>query len=169
VKLLTLTQPWATLVAIGAKRIETRSWQTPYRGPIAIHAAKGLNGIRKGATEGDFAELCCTSPFIDALDAWWDEFDPDGWKFSPEFLPRGAIVAVADLVEIEDADAIVGRAARWGEQAFGDYSAGRYGWMLDNVRALPSPITCRGERGLPTLNPAVASEVTAQLARCTNG
>jgi hypothetical protein len=40
-KALTLTQPWATLVAIGAKTIETRSWPTSYRGPLAIHAAKG--------------------------------------------------------------------------------------------------------------------------------
>jgi activating signal cointegrator 1 len=41
-KAITLTQPWATLVAIGAKRIETRSWPTNYRGPLAIHAAKGF-------------------------------------------------------------------------------------------------------------------------------
>jgi hypothetical protein len=39
---LTLTQPWATLVAIGAKRIETRSWPTRYRGLLAIHAGAGL-------------------------------------------------------------------------------------------------------------------------------
>ena len=32
VKALSLTQPWATLVAMGAKRIETRSWATSYRG-----------------------------------------------------------------------------------------------------------------------------------------
>ena len=41
-KALTLTQPWASLVACGAKTIETRSWRTPYRGPVAIHAAKGF-------------------------------------------------------------------------------------------------------------------------------
>lgn len=37
---LTLHQPWATLVAIGAKRIETRSWHTAYRGLVAIHAGR---------------------------------------------------------------------------------------------------------------------------------
>lgn len=37
---LTLHQPWATLVAIGAKRVETRSWATTYRGPVAIHAGR---------------------------------------------------------------------------------------------------------------------------------
>ena len=44
-KVLTLTQPWATLVAIGAKRIETRSWATKYRGPLLIHAAAGLGPV----------------------------------------------------------------------------------------------------------------------------
>ena len=39
-KALTLHQPWATLVAVGEKRIETRSWSTDYRGPLAIHAGK---------------------------------------------------------------------------------------------------------------------------------
>lgn len=44
-KAITLTQPWATLVAIGAKKIETRSWATGYRGRLAIHAAKGASEI----------------------------------------------------------------------------------------------------------------------------
>jgi hypothetical protein len=38
VKALTLHQPWASLVAAGVKMIETRSWSTRYRGPLAIHA-----------------------------------------------------------------------------------------------------------------------------------
>ncbi len=38
-KAITLWQPWASLIAIGAKKIETRSWATKYRGPLAIHAA----------------------------------------------------------------------------------------------------------------------------------
>ena len=41
-KALSITQPWATLIAIGAKTIETRSWSTLYRGDLAIHAAKGF-------------------------------------------------------------------------------------------------------------------------------
>ncbi len=42
-KTLTLTQPYASLIAFGAKRIETRTWATTYRGPLAIHAADGLD------------------------------------------------------------------------------------------------------------------------------
>ena len=41
---LSLWQPWASGIALGAKRIETRSWSTPYRVPIAIHAAKKWGG-----------------------------------------------------------------------------------------------------------------------------
>ena len=37
-KALTIIQPWATLLAAGKKRIETRSWKTNYRGEILIHA-----------------------------------------------------------------------------------------------------------------------------------
>lgn len=40
VRALTLWQPWASLVAVGAKTIETRGWSTDYRGPLLIHAAK---------------------------------------------------------------------------------------------------------------------------------
>ncbi len=32
-KCISLIQPWATLIIHGAKRFETRSWRTPYRGP----------------------------------------------------------------------------------------------------------------------------------------
>ena len=43
-KALTLTQPWASLIALGHKHVETRSWTTyqHYGGVIAIHAAKGF-------------------------------------------------------------------------------------------------------------------------------
>ena len=37
---LSLWQPWASMIAVGLKRHETRSWETSYRGLLAIHAAK---------------------------------------------------------------------------------------------------------------------------------
>ncbi len=39
-KALTLTQPWASLMALGVKRIETRSWYTSYRGEVVIHSGQ---------------------------------------------------------------------------------------------------------------------------------
>ena len=38
-KALSLRQPWASLIADGRKTIETRTWRTYYRGPLAIHAS----------------------------------------------------------------------------------------------------------------------------------
>lgn len=40
VKALTIRQPWASLVAQGIKQVENRTWQTPYRGPLLVHAGK---------------------------------------------------------------------------------------------------------------------------------
>ena len=41
VKVLTIKEPWATLIIEGYKCYEFRSWKTNYRGKILIHA--GLN------------------------------------------------------------------------------------------------------------------------------
>ena len=40
-KALTISQPFASLIANGEKWVENRSWWTGYRGPLAIHAGKG--------------------------------------------------------------------------------------------------------------------------------
>jgi hypothetical protein len=44
-KALSLLQPLALLVVIRAKKIETRLWSTPYRGPLLKHASKGKAGV----------------------------------------------------------------------------------------------------------------------------
>lgn len=41
-KALSIRQPWAWLIVNGHKDIENRSWPTRYRGPVLIHAAKGM-------------------------------------------------------------------------------------------------------------------------------
>lgn len=42
-KVITIKQPWATLIAKGYKEYEFRTWRTKYRGEIFIHAGKGIN------------------------------------------------------------------------------------------------------------------------------
>ena len=42
-KVSTLKQPWATLVAQGIKKYEFRSWKTKYRGKLLIHAGAGVD------------------------------------------------------------------------------------------------------------------------------
>lgn len=149
-KALTLTQPWASLVATGAKRIETRSWTTSYRGVIAIHAAKGF--------PNDCRELCASQPFL-------RELTRAGLSM-PE-LPRGAIVALARLTSVERTETIV-RMVDGGvggllphELDFGDYTPGRYAWLLDCVLPLKEPLPCVGALGLWT----IPSDVEAALGR----
>ena len=40
-KVISVLQPWASLIVMGAKKIETRSWQTKYTGELLIHASLG--------------------------------------------------------------------------------------------------------------------------------
>ena len=56
-KVITLKQPWATLVAEGLKKYEFRSWKLNYRGEILIHAGKGvdLDAIKNFDKYEDFA------------------------------------------------------------------------------------------------------------------
>lgn len=159
-KAITLTQPWATLVAIGAKKFETRSWQTSYRGPLAIHAAKGFPRWAR--------ELCMAEPFAGALSGLLEDCPP-GLLYP---LPLGQIVAVCDLTQIYSTNARVlslsavdvsfssedgwtgGQVSSFQlpppepERSFGDYSPNRYAWRLENVQALVQPVPAKGALSL---------------------
>ncbi len=148
IKALTIYQPFASLLAVGAKKFETRSWKTSYRGRIAIHAgAKSFEAVMR-----------MYFPIGSDLD--------DGKKFAKEMqrfvnpsnLPLGAIVAVADLVSCW-------RMYRTGsvvfcmrngepfypserEKLFGGWADGRFAWELQNVKLLDNPVKIVGHQGL---------------------
>lgn len=147
-KALSLWQPWATAIALGAKRIETRHWPTNYRGPLAIHAAKRCvkSELHEMAFEWEWAAvfwpLVRGGPIIDVL-------------------PFGAIVATCTLVDCvrteslgnadldvelspDDSECRYG----WTERSMGNFEPGRFGWVLKNVRPLSKPIPWRGAQGL---------------------
>lgn len=42
-KVITIKQPWATLITEGYKEYEFRTWKTKYRGELLIHAGKGID------------------------------------------------------------------------------------------------------------------------------
>ncbi len=142
-KVITLTQPWATLVAIGAKTIETRSWDTKYRGPLAIHAAKGFPGWAK--------DLCGQPPFIFSLlriPGFEDYLGGAEWRA----LPTSQILCTCDLADVQATGGFWDWEPAEGtdERAFGDYAPGRFMWRLDNVKPLATPIPARGALGLWT-------------------
>lgn len=45
-KVITIKQPWATLIVKGYKEYEFRTWKTKYRGEILIHAGKSIDKTR---------------------------------------------------------------------------------------------------------------------------
>jgi hypothetical protein len=142
-KALTLTQPWATLVAVGSKRIETRSWAPPKSilgERIAIHAAKGF--------PKECQRLVYEEPFTDALIYAGLNRVAD--------LPRGVVVATAvlrnfwstnetrcleNLCEMYDCEFKL-------ESEFGDYSKHRFAWVLTDVEQFTTSIAAKGMLGL---------------------
>lgn len=144
-KALTLTQPWASLVAIGAKTIETRSWLTSYRGPLAIHAAKGFPAY---AREFAMAPLCYEV---------MRRHDAKAGIFVRPAYPLGAVVATCNLLDclpMESGVCLAGVFQDYPEldtpqeQAFGDFSPGRWAWVLEDIKPFPEPIPAKGALGL---------------------
>ena len=144
---LSLTQPWATLVAIGAKRNETRGWSTRYRGRLAIAASKGFPRACR--------DLCTLDPFRLALSS----AGYGSWKD----LPRGVVVATARLRDVRRTDDSTIPLA-FSEEAFGDYGPDRFAFLLDDVQRLHSPVPGRGSLGLCSVSPELRAAIERGLA-----
>lgn len=137
IKAVTVAQPHAQLIAVGRKRIETKKKRTHHRGAVAIHA--GLWPIK---TEAKFSREF----FIHVADAL--AVDEDRLLSHLETLPRGAVVAIADLYDcVEILDDTWRRITR-AEQLFGDYSPGRWAWKMRRVHLLEEPLAVTGKQGL---------------------
>ncbi len=134
-KAITLWQPWASLIALGHKTIETRSWETRYRGPLAIHASKRFARAEREMVENEW---------------------PFNLVLNTVELPLGYIVATATLRACMSLD---GR-ERYSpvfrqymdecpyQHEFGNFARGRFAWLLDDVQPLAEPIPARGSQGL---------------------
>lgn len=137
-KALSLWQPWASLMAVGAKKIETRHWTTSYRGLVAIHAAKRFQSSEKA--------LLGQKIFHDALD---DHYEIKNQELD---LPLGCFVAVGRLYRVLSTDIHIEAIPleNTNEFWFGDYSEGRYMWIFDEIWKLRQPVFARGFQGLWT-------------------
>jgi hypothetical protein len=124
IKALSLWQPWASLMALGYKMRETRHWSTNYRGVVAIHAAKTVDGA--GAPD----ELC-----IAALGREW-----------PHTVPRGEILAIGDLTRCVEASRVRDQTAA--DREAGNFTPGRFAWVFENIRRFRRPIPTLGRQGL---------------------
>lgn len=148
-KAITIRQPWASLIALGIKQVETRSWSTKHRGRIAIHA-----GLRDGFMAGQYGRGHSSDS-----NALWRLKNPcdlregeDGFDVIGT-APLGVIVATAKLVDCVRVDelAAAGPATGWSHRSslsldlyavgddqipLGDFEAnvGQYAWLLGDIK-----------------------------------
>lgn len=185
---ITVRQPWASLIACGAKTIETRGRRCNHRGLVLIHA-----GARLYTAADKHADRRLWFAAHDHLD-----FERNNGVY---LLPYGAVVATAQLVDcvpIETPESEIARGplmlwtsgagdlklARhvergpldadehpWVTEAdldeqlpYGDFAPGRWGLLLDDIRPLAQPVPARGQQAVPWRVPEdVAAAVLEQV------
>ncbi len=125
-KALTISQPFADLIALGLKWVENRTWRTSYRGPLAIHAGKGSRYLNASELRqydrGCFVAVCTLSLCV--LREWLESVPP------PRHEPLGktgrTIQEVLDHPHME----------------------GPWCWILRDVRRITTYVPYIGQRGL---------------------
>lgn len=120
-KALSIKQPWALVISMGVKTIETRTWPTNYRGDILIVSSKTL--------DEDMIRLLRT------------EIGVFGVARLEARLEYGKAIAIANLVDCrpmtEDDE----------NAAMCDIFPGAYSWVLDDIRRI-KPFPVKGRLGL---------------------
>lgn len=123
-KALTIHQPYAELIARGDKLVENRTWQTRYRGSIAIHAGKSRDWLALGPS---------------------GEFD-DVHDIHINDMPMGEIVAVWSLI---DCVHIADLPRQHPSLAGHAHAHGPYCWVFDyNTAPVRAAVPARGKQGL---------------------
>lgn len=137
---LTVVQPWATLIAIGAKRAETRNWLREEMAGrrVAIHAAARWTPSQAAFSAG-------AAPVARALEAAGYARGPGG-GFR---LPLGSVVGTARISGFAEYSALAPQDwRRVAAAAMGDQDHGRFAWLLEDAERLPTPVPASGQRGL---------------------
>ena len=121
-KVLSIKEPYATLIYKQLKHIETRSWKTSYRGKLYIHAS-----LTKSTKE---LEAC---PKVKNY-------------YREEELNYGCIICSCNLVDCVYMDEdYVKKIKNTSEYDMGIFEIGRYGWILEDIKPLENKIKAKGK------------------------
>ena len=125
-KVLSLTEPYATLIKLGKKKIETRSFKTNYRGELYIHASS-TKIPKEWKNNKELMEL------VDGND-----------------LNFGYIILKCKLVDCVYMDEEFLDKIKKDKLEFicGDYRLQRYAWILEDIEVLDKPIFAKGKLGI---------------------
>lgn len=120
-KVLTIKEPWASLIIEGYKEYEFRSWKTNYRGKILIHAGKTLEkDIAKRFESYDLNYKC-------------------GYIIGEVIITDCIKVSDKFNKELKNIDPIVYGRSNHVEN---------YAWKLENIKKYDNPIFVKGKLGL---------------------
>jgi len=122
-KVLSIKEPFATLIKDGIKKYETRSWKTNYRGEIFIHASKTLSK----SNNVDKAKKYLKS------------------KIKPEYILCKCELVNCIPMTKGFIDYINNET---NEGDYGHYSEERYAWELKVIEVLEKPIKSKGKLGI---------------------
>ena len=129
-KVVSIIEPWASLIKEKVKYIETRSWKTNYRGKLYIHAS-----LKKVPKKDERINNLIT-------------------LLKDKDFKYGHIIAEATLVDCiyMDEDFISKIKNNNQEYICGEYSIGRYAWVLEDIKELSKPIPAKGSLGIWNYN-----------------
>lgn len=183
---ITLREPFATLVARGVKRYETRSWATEHRGVLLVHASAGYSGEDHAAAVRLMGEL--STGLGAELMRTLRKRPADSFR-----LTRGHVLAVAWLAgchlmqpgpegyqvgyqfdlhdpawQTGEGELQVRTTITQTERRCGYWDQGRYAWELQHVQLLPQALPAKGALQLWRFEPPErhAAEVVAAVERC---
>lgn len=151
-KAISLWEPWASLIRVGAKTYETRSWSTSYRGQLLICAAKKKDESAKELF--DTPEF--QKPFIGTHPGLLDGYLPF------ECLNFGKAVAIVELIRCEPTINL-SFSDFSKEEMFGDYSPGRFEWKLRMINNKFIPFDVKGSQGFFEVDSVCACESCMEL------
>lgn len=126
-KVLSLTEPYASLVKDGVKKIETRSWKTNYRGRLYIHVSSTPIPVK------------CrnNSELMNLVDYNNLNF---GHIICSCYLEDCVLMTDSFIEKIKNTD--------YNEYIAGEYAPGRYAWILKDLEVLDNPIKVGGHLGI---------------------
>lgn len=128
-KAITVSQPFASLIACGGKFVENRTWPTSHRGQLAIHAGKGTQYLSR-AEIADHAQGVIAVCNLAAC------------------LPLSTILTHAEKTP----DAIAHGVHTWVQLRDHDHTEGPFCWILTDIRIV-GPYECSGKQGLWNWDP----------------
>jgi activating signal cointegrator 1 len=136
VKVLSMIQPWATLLVLRESKYETRTWKTKYRGPLAIHTSQKTD-----------KQACREEPYQSILHQH---------GYTEKTLPTGVIIATCNLTNcyqvIDDMETAAllenGEIVDGHDYIMSGCTVGEYVWEVTDMQILPTFIPAKGKLGL---------------------